>query len=290
MPLTALGGSAGTVVVGESTTNAYAQTLHPNVSAYIAAQASIGYAMTRTEIDAVNNLVWAMVANDLWDKMEVVYPCIGNNAASFKWNLKNTATFNITFFGSWIYASTGMQVAAANAANRGATGYTPSVHQTVGDAHISVYCRNFYLAGVTAPVFGAYGQFSGGGFSVGASSSVAGSADGWVQNTGSGSGRISLSGYSGGMLTASRITSSSVSFSTINNFVRFAALNTPASPPTRVSLQINVGSSFTGTGVMTASQPQEVAFASMGLGLTPQQCRNYYFIVQSFQTALGRQV
>jgi hypothetical protein len=262
----------------------FPQTLHPNVVAYIAAQASIGYAMTRTEIDAVNNLVWNMVGMDLWDKMQIIYPCIGNNAASFKWNLKDTTTFNITFAGSWVYASTGMQVAAANTANRGLTGYTPSVNQTLGDAHISVYVRNFYTAGTNGSIFGSYVSILGGGTMIGISSQVAGSTDGWCINIGGSSGRISMSGYTGGMFTTSRLTASSYASNVLNNNARSTVL--PATSGTRVTAEIWIG---TANGAI-ACQPQEIAFATIGLGLNQRNIINLYNIVQSFQTALGRQV
>lgn len=287
MPLTALGGTAGTVVIGDTTTTVFPQTLHPNVMAYVAAQSSIGYAMTRIEIDAVNNLVWGLVANDLWTKMQVIYPCIGNNAASFKWNLKDTTTFNLTFAGSWTYASTGMQVAAANIANRAGTGYTPSTHQTLDNAHISVYVRNFYTAGVTGSIFGSYYSLGGGGTAVGASNGIAGSADGWCINLGGGSGRLSLSGYAGGMLTATRITASSVASNILNGGLRSTTL--PATSGTRVAFEITIGSSASGASYV-ACEPQEIAFATIGLGLTQRDVINFYNIVQSFQTTLGRQV
>ena len=287
MPLTALGGTAGTVVIGDSTTTVFPQTLHPNVMAYVAAQSSIGYAMTRTQIDAVNNLVWGLVANDLWTKMQVIYPCIGNNGNSFKWNLKDTTTFNLAFTGSWTYASTGMQVAASNAANRAATGYTPSTHQTLDNAHISVYVRNFYTAGVTGSIFGAYNSLGGGGTAVGASNGIAGSADAWCINVGGSSGRLSLSGYAGGMLTATRITASSVASNILNGGLRSTTL--PATSGTRVASEIYIGATLV-TGTFTACQPQEIAFATIGLGLTQRDVINFYNIVQSFQTTLGRQV
>jgi hypothetical protein len=284
MPLTALGGTSGTVVIGDTTTAVFPQTLHPSVNAYIAAQRSVGYIMTRVEIDAVNNLVLAMVANDLWDKMQVIYPCIGNNAASFKWNLKDTTTFNITFQGSWVYASTGMQVAAASTANRGLTGYTPSVHQTLDNAHISVYVRNFYTAGTNGSIFGAYNQFGGGGTMIGISAQVAGSTDSWCINIGSMSGRTSLSGYTGGMFTVSRLTASGYASNVLNNNARSTVL--PGTSGTRVPSEIWIG---TAQG-STACQPQEIAFATIGLGLNQRNVINLYNIVQSFQTALGRQV
>lgn len=284
MPFTTIY-DGGTRVIGDtSITGIVPQSIHPNVFAYIAAQNSVGYAMSRVEIDAVNNLVWGMVGSGLWDKMQVVYPCIGNNAASFKWNLKDTTTFNITFQGSWIYASTGMQIAAANLANRGLTGWFPNINGAVGDVHISIYVRNFATT-VTSSLFGSYYSLAGGGVMVGGQV-TANNINTWVQNAGTISGTIPISGYSGGMLIGSRLTSTGVAISTLNGGIASSNLNTTTG--VRNSQQVWIGNAQIISGV--AAVPQEIAFASLGLGLSRIDMRNFYTIVQAFQTKLGRQV
>lgn len=288
MPLTAIGGSTGTVVIGNEGTGFFPEVLHPNVQTYVGAQASVGYIMSVNEIDAVNNLVWSMVGTGIWDKMQIVYPCIGNSTTggnSFKWNLKDTSTFNITFQGSWTFASTGMQIAAANIANRGLTGYTPNIHSIVGDAHISIYLRNF-ATGVTPSVFGSYYNLEGGGLITGSQSPI-GNINTWVQNAVSPSGLVSISGFSGGMLIGSRLTSNSVAINTLNGGIRSASLNTGSG--VRNSQQIWIGTGQI-IGNSTSASPQEIAFASIGFGLTRPQISSFYNIVQAFQTKLGRQV
>jgi hypothetical protein len=291
MPFTALGGSAGTVTVGDVSLGLFPQALHPNVMAYVAGQSSIGYAMSINEIDAVNNLVWGMVGSGLWDKMQVIYPCIGNNAASFKWNLKNTSSFNITFLGSWTFASTGMKIASASRSNYGRTGYTPSTSgQVIGSAHASIYLRNFYLA--TSPlaesVFGCYGQFNQQGTLIGVSHYVANSSTMTCQNTTpTSSGVINLSGYSGGMLTVNRNTSGAYSVATLNGTEKSVNLGATSSNVGTLEMWVGMANIAGGTAI---PQPQEIAFATIGLGLSRLDIESLYDIVQAFQTKLGRQV
>ncbi len=66
MPLTTIYGD-GTRIVGDA--NALEQTLHPTVMAYINIMHSPtggNYAMSVNEIDAVNNMVQALVSNGIW--------------------------------------------------------------------------------------------------------------------------------------------------------------------------------------------------------------------------------
>lgn len=292
-PLTTIYGDGnGTRVIGDSASAIILQNLHPNVMAYVNAQSSVGYNMTTTEIDAVNNLVWKMVGNGLWDKMQVIYPCIGNatiGANAFKWNLKDTASFNITFLGSWTFASTGMQIASASRSNYGRTGYTPSVSQTVGSAHASIYLRNFYVSSTLADgVFGCYGQFNGQGTLIGLSHYVANSATMTCQNSGpASSGTIALTGYTGGLLTVIRNTSASFSVSALNSGNIKTTL--PATSSNVSTLEMWIGMSNISGGSLLP-QPQEIGFASIGTGLTEVDIKNLYSIVQAFQTSLNRQV
>lgn len=292
MPLTAIGGAAGTVTIGNESTGFFPEVLHPDVQAYVGAQASVGYIMTVNEIDAVNNLVWAMVGSGIWDKMQVVYPCIGNattGANSFKWNLKNIASFNITFFGSWTFAQTGMQVATTSRSNYGRTGYTPSVNQTLNSAHASIYLRNFYLSStLAAGVFGSYGQFEGQGTLIGVSQYVANSANMTCQNAGPQlSGTINLTGKAGGLLTVTRNSTQAQSFSALNDGFITGAIGTSSANRTIREMWIGTDNISGGANL---PQPQEIAFASIGLGLSRVDIRNFYAIVQAFQTKLGRQV
>lgn len=61
---------------------------------------------------AVNNLVKNLKANNLWDKFIAIYPMVGGNSFSHKFNLKNPidadSAFRLTFFGTITHSPTGM--------------------------------------------------------------------------------------------------------------------------------------------------------------------------------------
>jgi hypothetical protein len=61
---------------------------------------------------AINTLVLGLKSNTLWDKMQVIYPFIGGNAFSHKWNLKNPsdndAAYRIQYSGVVNHSSNGV--------------------------------------------------------------------------------------------------------------------------------------------------------------------------------------
>ena len=292
MPLTTIYGD-GIRVIGNDSPALIPQPLHPNVSSYVAAQSSAGYAMTLVEVDAVNNLVWAMVGNGIWDKMQVVYPCIGNStigANAFKWNLISTTANTLAFTGAWTFASTGMQISTRNSTSYAQTSYNLSTNQSQYNAHLSVYLRNFATGSpVSGFVAGAYwsNTVGGQGGTAIAPGNAVGTSYGWIQNTGGTSGALSISGYSGGFLLVNR-TSNTSGFQYLNGGIRVGS-NFPTANAGRDSITMRLGNGLNNLQTNT-SDPQEIAFVSVGTGLTRTEISNLYAIVQSYQTALGRQV
>lgn len=276
MPLTALGGDAGTVVIGDTTTTVFPQTLHPNVMAYVAAQRSIGYVMTRTEIDAVNNYVLGLVGIGVWDKMQALYPCIGNNAASFKWNLKDTTAFNLTFTGTFIFASTGMKGNGSPSTFANTT-FNPATSSTLGNVHISIYLRN------NAPSGNNYimGNYATTGFAFQLSAT---NASFFVNQASANSISLVSPAWSGGMLIGSRI--SGVSFALLNNsFKRVSPLFAEAASFRSAVIYLGGNQGQSQNGALS-----EIAMASIGRGLTQIEANAFYVLTQIYQTELGRQV
>jgi hypothetical protein len=296
MPLTAIGGASGTVTIGNETTGFFPEVLHPNVQAYVGAQASVGYIMSVNEIDSVNNLVWAMIGSGLWDKMQVVYPCIGNSttgANSFKWNLKDISTKNLVFTGAWTFASTGMQVSTRSSAIFANTGYNSLADQQFQNVHMGIYIRNFSTGSpnLGGAIAGYYRSNSSGGvggtmISPGAALNT---AYGWCQNLGTTSGNLSTSGISGGLLTVTRSASIPNGLHTLNGLQRVGSALAAGGNTEIFSINFYLGRANVVAATVTVD-PQEFAFASIGRGFTRTDIQNYYSIVQGFQTKLGRQV
>ena len=274
MPLTALGGTSGTVVIGDTTTAVFPQTLHPNVMAYVAAQRSIGYTMTRVEIDAVNNFVWGLVGINIWDKMQALYPCIGNNAASFKWNLKDTTTFALAFSGTWTYASTGMKGngASTSIAN---TNFNPATSSNLNDLHFSLYIRNFTPSGNNYIM----GNYSANGIAFQANAVFS-----YIFVNQATQNQINFGTWTGGMVTGSR--TSAGSFAILNNgFRKSTPLAAEAASFRNAVIWLGGNNPQTSGGAIA-----EFAMVSIGRGLTEVEANLFYVLTQIYQTELGRQV
>jgi hypothetical protein len=287
MPLTALGGAAGTVVIGDTTTTVFPQTLHPNVMAYVAAQAANGYNPSRTRVDALNNLVWGLVGMGLWDKCQAIYPFLGGTTADAqKWNLKDVrdvdAAFRVTFTGSWTFAETGVKTTTASTANYARTYYTPSTNATSNSVHLSVYIRN---------------QYTGSGCVIGgtnSSSAIAPAIQIFASTTLSGttvqarnsSDFITYGTSSAGFYAGNRNTSSSQQ-AYYNGVQRAISAATSLALTTS---ELTISCRNNGGFVMEQPTNSEIAFATIGTSLTAFEQRVMYQLIQTYQTSLGRQV
>jgi hypothetical protein len=287
MPLTALGGTSGTVVIGDTTTTVFPQTLHPNVMAYVAAQNANGYSPNRTRVDALNNLVWGLVGMGLWDKCQVIYPFLGGTtAAAQKWNLKDVqdtnGAFRLTFNGSWTFAETGVKIAAASTANYARTYYTPSTNATSNSVHLSVYIRNQYT-GSGCPIGGTNSSSAlAPAIQIFASTSLSGAT---VQARNA-SDFTSAGTSAAGMYAGNRNTSTSQQVY-YNGAQRAIATVTSL---TLTTSELTMACRNNGSLVMEHATTSEIAFATIGTSLTATEQRVMYQLIQTYQTALGRQV
>lgn len=281
MPLTALGGTSGTVVIGDTTTTVFPQTLHPNVMAYIAAQAGIGYAMTRTEIDAVNNLVWGLVGMGLWDKMNLIYPFIGSSLNAQKWNLKDVSSYNITFTGAGWTTSTsnGLQKTVADAVSYGSIAYNVRTLLSNTSYHISCYVGTSQ-ASIGSP-FGSYAGVVGQVFRIYSGNAFFGLQFGGATGVNVTLTTTGTTGYIIGTRTAINATAMYIAGKPSLRDT------TTASATTLPNANIDVGVNLIGTSYPST---QAMRMATVGSSLTDDDAKNLNIIVQSFQTTLGRQV
>ena len=284
MPLTALGGTAGTVVIGDTTTTVFPQTLHPNVMAYVAAQAGIGYAMTLTEIDAVNNLVWGLVGMGLWDKLNLIYPFIGSSLNAQKWNLKDVANYNITFTGTAFTTSTanGLQKTSTSTTDYGQIAFNVSTLLSNTSYHISCYVGTSQ-AGLVTP-FGAFASVTGQVFRTytGSGASVFGVQFGGAAGVNTNLLGTASTGYVIGTRTAINACAMYIAGRVISR-------DTSTASATTLPNAANIDVGLSRSGVAYAST-QAIRMATVGSSLTDADAKNLYTLVQSFQTTLGRQV
>lgn len=64
---------------------------------------------------AINTLVLGLKSASIWSKIPCIYPFVGGNATAHSYNLKNPATFQLTFFGGWTHSATGATPNGTNA-------------------------------------------------------------------------------------------------------------------------------------------------------------------------------
>jgi hypothetical protein len=238
-----------------------------------------------TQITAVNQLVLDLKGASLWSKMLAVYPFVGGTAFTHKFNLKDPqdtdAAFRIVFSGGWVHSSTGIQPNGVN--TFGDTKVLPITNLAdQSSIHVAYYSRTNSISGAD------YGMALNAGFSRGM----------WL-----------MPRYTGEKLYTSVLGSTS----TINN--------TPYSPSTgfmmvrrndltniitsRNGVHTTLTQAFLGfsgatitfstinlftSGTHTLYSNRELAFGSIGLGLTDTEATNYNTAVQAFETTLGRNV
>jgi hypothetical protein len=290
MPLTTIYGDGnGTRVIGDVSTGLFPQTLHPDVAAYVANQVANGYSPTRTRVDALNNLVYMLISNGIYDKCQAIYPVLGGTTANAqKWNLKNSAdtnaAFRLSFVGSWTYADTGIKINSAVNTNYARTFYTPSTNATNNDIHLSVYIRNSYT-GTGCPIGGCNGnQATSVAVQIFASTSLSGTTI-QAQNTN----QISNFGVStAGMYMGNR--SGSTAQQAYYSGLLRASSSATSSSLASATAEITMACRNNGALSMQFPTTSEIAFASIGQSLTPEQARAFYIAVQAYQTALSRQV
>jgi hypothetical protein len=246
-----------------------------------------------TQVSAINTLINGLKANNLWTKMKAVYPFVTDKtlqadmAAQMKFNLVNPqdtdAAFRLAFSGGWTYSTNGAQ---PNGTNGYANTYlVPSTALTLNSTHLSFYSRtnqaagNIYEFGVSPdpsdlPLMLLSARFTGdlirsSQYDYNLTQIYTANADstGYYSNT-----RTSVNShkvYKNGALLAT------------NTVTSIQAL--PYTQPMYMS-----AGNFQGTANRFSSK--QVAFASIGTGLTDAEAALLYSLVQQFQTDLTRQV
>jgi hypothetical protein len=245
--------------------------IDPNASSFLTA-ASI---TDVTQSLAINTLVFDLKAYGIWDKMKAIYPFVGGTPDSHKFNLKDISLYTIIWSGSVTHNSNGITGNGTNA--YGDTGLNENSVLTLNNSHISIYQRNILSTpsnvsmGAGASGFSRfYLNFGGSNYSTLQGTSQAISTVVTPQR---------------GMFIMSRTNSS--------QFIR-KQNDLPVE-----TLTNSAGSKNNSTFILLANNqpaaPNEwslanLAFSSIGDGLTDTEATNLYTAVQRFQTTLGRQV
>jgi len=246
------------------------------------------YITDTTQRTAINNLVIGLKAQSLWTKMIAVYPFVGGNALTHKYNLMNPVDSNAAFCAR--FSPAGLVHSATGVTPNGVTGYantyvSPSA-MTDGDAHWSYYSRTDILE--TKAVMGAQ----------------TGGVGPWalLRNTALGASNILADYVSGagdrldgaeadslGLHIFSATGGNGGPFKAYKRGVQLGTTKTQAGNFNAVTDTFYLFA-MNGAGVATLPTTRECAFASFGSGLSDTEAANLDTIVDAFQTTLSRNV
>ncbi len=117
------------------------------------------------QAEAINNLVQQLKAGGVWERLIALYPFVGGNAQSCKFNLINpqdtNAAYRLTFAGTWTFDANGATPNGA-AGTYAETYVNPSTSPFAATSgHFSYYCPQNYAAGDRVDI--GSGDYTGGG-------------------------------------------------------------------------------------------------------------------------------
>lgn len=236
-----------------------------------------GGTLSATEQLAINTLVIQMKADGIWTKMKAIYPMVGASAAACAQNLKSSS-FTGSFTSGWTFASTGVTPNGTSAYMD--TGLIPNTSLSINDAHISTYSRtNTAISGadIGASDSGSYpgGIYITQKWSNGASYPNLHSPTSFSQ----GSAYTDSRGFF--LLRRNNSTQIIMSRNAVNSTL---SQNSTSKTTTAIALGALRQPST------TFFSNRELAFNSIGDGLTDTEASDFYDAVQAFQTTLSREV
>lgn len=238
------------------------------------------------QIEAINGLVINLKTFGLWAKMRAIYPFVGGTASAHRFNLKDPRdldiAFRLVFFGGWTHSQTG---ALPNGTNGYANTYlSPFSILTNNNYHLSHYSRTQSISGNRVDIaslspdprmIGLTQYFQG----ISAKAFVCGdynSSQILVNNT-----------DTLGLLVGSRTSQTSAKM--FMDGIQIGSTLTLSNPNVLPSSNIFIGANGNGSAGQEFSN-REVAFASIGDGLSDTEAANLYTAVQNMQITLSRQV
>ena len=249
----------------------------PDAQAFITAAAITN----PTQQSAINTLVVSLKGYNIWTKFKAIYPIVGGTASSHKFNLKDPrdldAAFRLTFTNSWTHSSTGMTPDGTSAfAN---TFLAPSTNLSLNSVHISGYLRtNITFAGPIISTENA-GTYNNGLYI-------------WPKQLSNlYSIRINDDGSTGVGTAPADIRGLHIATRTASNVKKYRLNTTQIFNSTEGSTGLNTSSIYLGKSRNNANyNGNQIAFSSIGDGLTDTEAANFYTAVQAYQTTLSRQV
>jgi len=247
-----------------------------------------------TQQTSINTLVVGLKADGLWTKMKAIYPFVGGTAFNHKFNLKDPrdldVAFRLQFFGGITHSSTG---ALPNGTNGYANTFlNPAVVLSNDSIHASTYFRTNFDG--TRKEFGAaYVEGIGEDFYTLAEHRIQPTpSNTFYTNGGRGLGILTNPNLTlAGNFIMSRTNDSSVN--ALKNNTASGSYNGASGNVNENLYLMAQNVVFTPNSDIFYSEltgKQQLAFATIGDGLSNLQSTNLYNLIQTYQTTLGRQV
>ena len=243
-----------------------------------------------TQKSAILALVTQFKADSIWSKLHAIYPMVGGSSSAHKYNLKNPldtdAAFRLTFSGGITHGTGGIQPNGTN--GYADTHFVPFYEQSLTSSHFSLYSRT---SGASTQSFGGAGIRSSSGnpasYMVIRSSSNSRFAVMWNEST-------------GGIATASSETDARGFYlmsRTDNNLLNYyknasqIAQNTDNNAGSLATNSYYLGVFNQGGSPLGSTYDnKQIAFSTIGSGLSNAEQTSLYNAVQAFQTSLSRNV
>ena len=260
----------------------------PDAQAFITAAAITD----NTQKNAINTLVLALKGYSIWTKFKAIYPIVGGTASQHKYNLKDPrdldAAFRLAFTNAWTHSATGMTPNGTNAyAN---TFLAPNSHQSLTSGHFSVYSRTSSASTTSSGGNGVRNAIT----TLGCQLVLRRNSDKfrffvmWDELT-AGVANPGIETDARGFYLGSRIANNSLKFYK-NTAIIFTNTNIQTTSSLSIYNYFLAAINNTGTPIVATYDNKELAFGSIGDGLTDTEAGNLYTAVQAYQTTLSRQV
>jgi hypothetical protein len=235
-----------------------------------------------TQVSAINTLINGLKANNLWTKMKAVYPFVTDKslqadmAAQMKFNLVNPqdsdAAFRLAFSGGWTYSTNGAQPNGTN--GYADTKLVENTILTLNSTHISIYSRT-----------NASGLYADIGNNITAETNIFPNlSNTFYPRVQHGNLGLAINYNTAAMFIANRVLSTEVQ-GWRNNVKNILASNSTG----KGTGSMFIGAMNTPTGALYFSTKQ-LAFSTIGDGLSDAEAALLYQLVQEFQTTLSRNV
>jgi hypothetical protein len=245
-----------------------------------------------TQQSAIITLVTDLKAYGIWTKFKAIYPVVGGTASSHKFNLKDPrdldVAFRLTFSSGWTHSTNGMLPNGTSAFTN--TFLAPNSHQSLTSGHFSLYSRTLSASTTTLGANGVRDVTTSLGSQLVIRRSFGNSRVFvmWDELAGGFIGPLTETDGRGFYL-GSRISNNSLKFYKNSSIIGTNTTN-------QVALLLSTNNYFIGainqggTPIVNTYDNKQLAFGSIGDGLTDTEAANFYAAVQNFNTTLARQV